>query len=94
MMTKTETPFGLNWRHDLFAFQQAGIARLVAGSALLADDMGLGKTIQAIGALRVLGHEAVPALLVAPASLEHHPIGLPIRSDKDDRENKTLERVR
>ncbi len=69
MTTKAERPFGLNWRHDLFAFQQDGIARLAAGSALLADDMGLGKTIQAIGALRVLGVDAVPALLVAPASL-------------------------
>lgn len=69
MMTKAETPFGLTWRHDLFAFQQAGIARLVAGSVLLADDMGLGKTIQAIGALRALGADAVPALLIAPASL-------------------------
>lgn len=26
--------------------------------------------------------------------LEHHPIVLPIRLDKDARENKTLERVR
>jgi SNF2 family DNA or RNA helicase len=62
-------PFGLAWRHPLFAYQQAGIARLAQGSLLLADDMGLGKTIQAIGALRVLAGEAVPALLVAPAGL-------------------------
>ena len=69
MTTQPEPPFGLKWRHDLFAFQRDGIARLAAGSVLLADEMGLGKTIQAIGALRVLGPEAVPALLVAPASL-------------------------
>ena len=69
MTTQPEPPFGLTWRHDLFGFQRDGIARLAAGSVLLADEMGLGKTIQAIGALRVLGPEAVPALLVAPASL-------------------------
>jgi SNF2 family DNA or RNA helicase len=69
MTTQAEPPFGLQWRHDLFAFQRDGIARLAAGSVLLADEMGLGKTIQAIGALRVLGPDAVPALLVAPASL-------------------------
>jgi SNF2 family DNA or RNA helicase len=50
-------------------YQVAGIRRLAQGSLLLADDMGLGKTIQAIGALRVLGAEACPALIVAPASL-------------------------
>lgn len=63
------SPFGLRWRHPLPAYQQAGIARLAQGSLLLADEMGLGKTIQAIGALRVLGQEGVPALIVAPASL-------------------------
>lgn len=67
--TAADTPFGLEWRHPLPAYQQAGIARLVQGSALLADDMGLGKTIQAIGALRVLGAAAAPALIVVPASL-------------------------
>ena len=73
MTTKLDStadlPFGLAWRHPLPAYQQAGIARLVRGSVLLADDMGLGKTIQAIGALRVLGAEAVPAMVVAPAGL-------------------------
>ena len=64
-----DRPFGLAWRHPLPAYQQVGIARLVRGSVLLADDMGLGKTIQAIGALRVLGVEAVPAMVVAPAGL-------------------------
>lgn len=67
--SQIDPPFGLAWRHPLFAYQQAGIARLVQGSALLADEMGLGKTVQAIGALRVLGAEGLPALLVAPASL-------------------------
>ena len=62
-------PFGLRWRHPLFPYQITGIDRLVAGSLLLADEMGLGKTIQAIGALRVLAADAVPALLVAPAGL-------------------------
>ena len=62
-------PFGLAWPHPLHAFQRDGIARLVAGSTLLADEMGLGKTIQAIGALRVLGLDGIPALVVAPAGL-------------------------
>ncbi len=65
----TATPFGLHWPHPLPEYQQHGIARLVQGSVLLADEMGLGKTIQAIAALRVLGEEGVPALVVAPASL-------------------------
>lgn len=61
--------FGLAWPHPLPPWQQEGIARLTQGSLLLADDMGLGKTVQAIAALRVLGAEARPALIVAPASL-------------------------
>lgn len=61
--------FGLTWPHPLPPWQQEGIARLAQGSLLLADDMGLGKTVQAIAALRVLGAEARPALVVAPASL-------------------------
>ncbi len=69
MPTTADTPFGLQWRHLLPAYQQAGITRLVQGSVLLADDMGLGKTIQAIGALRVLAADGVPALVVAPAGL-------------------------
>jgi SNF2 family DNA or RNA helicase len=63
--------FGLTWPHPLPPWQQEGIARLAQGSLLLADDMGLGKTVQAIAALRVLGAEARPALVVAPASLLH-----------------------
>ncbi|MBN8892596.1 MAG: hypothetical protein BGP12_04275 [Rhodospirillales bacterium 70-18] len=64
-------PFGLQWRSPLPEYQQQGIARLVAGSLLLADDMGLGKTVQAIGALRVLARDGAtgPALIVVPASL-------------------------
>ena len=69
MTAQAEQPFGLQWRHPLLPYQEVGIARLVAGSLLLADEMGLGKTVQAIGALRVLGPAALPALIVAPASL-------------------------
>ncbi|MCC6716675.1 MAG: DEAD/DEAH box helicase [Acetobacteraceae bacterium] len=65
----SDPPFGLAWRHPLPPWQQEGVRRLTQGSLLLADDMGLGKTIQAIGALRVLGPAAVPALVVAPAGL-------------------------
>jgi SNF2 family DNA or RNA helicase len=66
------TPFGLGWRAPLPAYQQTGIRRLLEQpGVLLADEMGLGKTIQAIGALRVLLHEAgsASALVVVPAGL-------------------------
>lgn len=69
MPTTADTPFGLQWRHPLPVYQQVGITRLVQGSVLLADEMGLGKTIQAIGALRVLAADGLPALIVAPAGL-------------------------
>ena len=69
MPTTADQPFGLHWHYPLPAYQQAGIERLIQGSLLLADDMGLGKTVQAIGALRVLGADGVPALVVAPAGL-------------------------
>jgi SNF2 family DNA or RNA helicase len=64
-------PFGLAWPAPLPAYQQEGIARLLAEpGVLLADEMGLGKTIQAIGALRVLlGRGEGPALIVVPAGL-------------------------
>ena len=64
--------FGLTWPAPLPPYQQAGIARLLAGpGVLLADEMGLGKTIQAIAALRLLlGDEAAgAALVVVPTSL-------------------------
>ncbi len=61
--------FGLAWPHPLHDYQRQGIARLAEGSLLLADEMGLGKTVQAIAALRVLGPEGLPALIVAPAGL-------------------------
>ena len=45
----------LSWPAPLFAFQEAGIARLIASkNLLLADEMGLGKTIQVIAAIRLL----------------------------------------
>ena len=64
-------PFGLDWRAPLLAYQQEGIARLLAAPGLLlADEMGLGKTIQAIGALRVLlRQQPGAALVVVPAGL-------------------------
>jgi SNF2-related domain len=41
--------YGLDWPHPLFAYQKAGIDKLVNDSSvLLADEMGLGKTIQAV----------------------------------------------
>jgi len=67
-----DQPFGLAWRAPLPAYQQAGIARLLAApGVLLADEMGLGKTIQAIGALRVLLRDGMPgpALVVVPSGL-------------------------
>ncbi len=68
----TVPPFGLTWRAPLPAYQQAGIARLLAQpGVLLADEMGLGKTIQTIGALRLLLRDGAggAALVVVPAGL-------------------------
>lgn len=45
------------------------------GGAVLADDMGLGKTLQvlaALTALRAAGEEALPALVICPASVAHN----------------------
>lgn len=64
--------FGLGWPCPLFAYQKAGIEKLIgASSLLLADEMGLGKTIQAIAALRILigRGEVHRALIVCPAGL-------------------------
>jgi SNF2 family DNA or RNA helicase len=64
--------YGLDWPHPLFAYQKAGIDKLVKDSSvLLADEMGLGKTIQAIAALRllVLQEKAHSVLIVCPSGL-------------------------
>ncbi|MBC7634489.1 MAG: TlyA family RNA methyltransferase [Acetobacteraceae bacterium] len=52
-----------------------------------------GWTVLGISPSPITGPEGNREFLLA-ARLEHHPIGLPIRSDKDDRENKRLDRVR
>ncbi len=64
--------FGLAWPGAFFAYQTAGIGRLLReSSVLLADEMGLGKTVQAIAAIRILLRrgEAQRALIVCPAGL-------------------------
>lgn len=64
--------YGLDWPHPLFAYQKAGIDKLVKDSSvLLADEMGLGKTIQAVAALRLLvrQEEARSVLIVCPSGL-------------------------
>jgi SNF2 family DNA or RNA helicase len=64
--------YGLDWPHPLFAYQKAGIDKLVRDSSvLLTDEMGLGKTIQAVAALRVLvgQGEAHSVLIVCPSGL-------------------------
>jgi len=64
--------YGLEWPHSLFAYQKAGIDKLLKDSSvLLADEMGLGKTIQAIAALRLLVGEGEThsVLIVCPSGL-------------------------
>lgn len=54
---------------ELYGFQRAGVAYLMATKrTLLADEMGLGKTPQSLCALDAL--EAFPALVVCPASIK------------------------
>ncbi|MGH7068986.1 MAG: SNF2-related protein, partial [Acetobacteraceae bacterium] len=69
---RSETAFGLAWPAPFFAYQSAGIERLLEASALLlADEMGLGKTIQAIAALRILIRRRAldNCLIVCPLSI-------------------------
>src|SRR6266571_4990696 len=64
--------YGLEWPHSLFAYQKAGIDKLLKDSSvLLADEMGLGKTIQAVAALRLLVGEGEThsVLIVCPSGL-------------------------
>jgi len=65
-------PAYLTWPAPLFAYQEDGIARLIASkNLLLADEMGLGKTIQVIAAIRLLFAQGSlkDALVLCPASL-------------------------
>lgn len=52
-------------------FQKAGVKWALDhdGRALIADDMGLGKTPEALGFLVAKGAEALPALVICPATL-------------------------
>lgn len=62
----------LSWPAPLFAFQQAGIERLISSkNLLLADEMGLGKTIQVVAAVRLLFAQGAleNGLVLCPASL-------------------------
>jgi len=59
------------WTEDLYGFQKDGVKWLDEhnGNGIVGDEMGLGKTIQALGWLR-LNPEALPALVICPASLK------------------------
>lgn len=52
-------------------FQKAGVKWAIDhnGRVLIADDMGLGKTPEALGFLCAKGKDALPALVVCPATL-------------------------
>lgn len=57
----------------LYSFQQVGVHFLCeAGDALLADEMGTGKTVQVLSALRTLGEDSLPAVVICPNSVKHH----------------------
>lgn len=63
---------GLVWPSPLFAYQKAGIERLLRErSLLLSDEMGLGKTVQVVAALRILIHRGAVqrSIVVCPAGL-------------------------
>lgn len=59
---------------DLYPFQQAGVAWLLAAeSGLLADDMGTGKTIEILTTIRerlTAGDPALPAIVICPNSVK------------------------
>lgn len=68
---KDETDYGDVGDDRLRSYQRAGVQWLLtAGSGLLADDMGSGKTVQVSSALRALGPEALPALVICPSSMK------------------------
>jgi len=55
----------------LYPFQTMGVAWLLtAGSGLLGDEMGTGKTIQVLTAMRQIGEDSLPALVIAPNSVK------------------------
>lgn len=60
----------------LYPFQENGVEFLMlAGDALLGDEMGCGKTPMSLVGLRALaeiGHDALPALVIAPNSVKDH----------------------
>lgn len=60
----------------LYNFQENGVEFLLtAGDALLGDEMGTGKTPMSLVGLRALaeiGHDALPALVIAPNSVKAH----------------------
>jgi SWI/SNF-related matrix-associated actin-dependent regulator 1 of chromatin subfamily A len=55
----------------LFPFQKEGVKLLLReGNQLLADPMGLGKTVQALSYLNAVGNNALPCLIITPATLK------------------------
>jgi SNF2 family DNA or RNA helicase len=55
----------------LYDFQQWGASWLITtGSGLLGDEMGTGKTIQVLAAMRQIGEDSLPALVIAPNSVK------------------------
>lgn len=58
---------------SLYLFQVVGVVMLVlAGDMVLGDDMGTGKTIQVACALRAIGADSLPALVICPNGVKRH----------------------
>jgi SNF2 family DNA or RNA helicase len=64
------TSYGDDLAAKLRPYQLVGADFLEWGSGLLADEVGTGKTIQALSALRRIGPDALPAIVIVPNSLK------------------------
>lgn len=62
--------YGDDLAKKLRPYQLVGADFLEWGSGLLADEVGTGKTIQSLSALRRIGPDALPAIVIVPNTLK------------------------